>query len=135
MPPPGQGLPGGVLDGPNVEQRLTNVLGLTAEQQNKVHTALDERRVLAQGQTSKVPDLRDQLAAAVRANDEGKIDQLTQELSRAQQQQLSLQAKTMAKIYAALTADQKSRFDASLDRQMGVRPRQGKGAPPPGAIR
>ena len=128
MPPP-MGGPGGVLDGPNAEQRLASVLGLTAEQQNKVHTAIEEQKVQTKGLGDMVA-LRNQLAAAVKAGDEGKIDQITQDMARLQQQRAAIQAKTMAKVYGALNADQKARMDATLDRQLGVRNRQGKGAPP-----
>jgi hypothetical protein len=135
MPPPEAGLlPGGLFDGgPNAERRFATVLGLNAGQQNTVHTALEERKILLQGQTAKGPDLRDQLAAAVRSGDEARIDQLTQDLSRLQQLQTSVQAKTFAKIYGALTADQKARFDPSLDRQLGVR-RRPVNAPQAGAV-
>jgi len=136
MPPPEAGLlPGGLFDGgPTAERRFATVLGLTAEQQNKVHTALEERKVMLQGQTAKGPDLRDQLAAAVRSGDEARIDQVTEELSRLQQLQNSVQAKTIAKVYGALTADQKARFDPSLDRQLGIRRRPAKGTLAPGAV-
>src|SRR5712691_3031339 len=60
-PPPGMmGGPGSVLDGPNAEQRLASVLGLTAEQQNKVHTALEEQKVQTKGLGDMVA-LRNQL--------------------------------------------------------------------------
>lgn len=131
LPPAGMmGGPGGLLDGPNAERRLTNVLGLTAEQQNKVHTAIEEQKVQTQGLGDRGNDLRTQLAAAVKAGDEGKIDQVTQDLSRLQQQQMAIRAKTMAKVYGTLNADQKARIDNSLNRQMGVRNRRAKGAPP-----
>jgi Spy/CpxP family protein refolding chaperone len=135
MPPPGMmGGPGGLLDGPNAERRLTNVLGLNAEQQNKVHTAIEEQKVQAKGLGERGAELRTQLGAAVKAGDEGKIDQVTADLARLQQQQMAIQAKTMAKVYGALDADQKARIDRSLDRQMGVRNRRAKGAPvAPGA--
>jgi hypothetical protein len=135
MAPQGMQMPGGLLAGPNAEQRLARVLGLDATQQNAVHTALDQMRVQLQGVTGNVADLRTQLAAAVRAGDTGKIDQLTQDLARTQQQQMAIQAKAMAAIYGTLNADQKARFDASLDRQFGVRPpRQPKGAAPQGTV-
>src|SRR6266853_4477469 len=115
LPPPAGmlGGPGGILDGPNAERRLTNVLGLNAEQQNKVHTAIEERNVQTKGLGERGAELRTQLSAAVKAGDEGKIDQVTQDLARLQQQQMAIQAKTMAKVYATLDADQKARIDSS----------------------
>jgi len=143
MPPPAGVMPGwpGLLDGPNAERRLTSVLGLNAEQQNKVHTAIEEQKVQTNGLGARGAELRTQLTAAVKAGDEGKIDQVTQDLSRLQQQQMAIQAKTMAKVYGALNADQKARIDNSLDRQLGVRNRRAKGihpaagaAPAPGTV-
>jgi len=136
MPPSGMlPGPGGILEGPNAEQRLTRVLGLNAEQQNKVHTALEERKVLTQGQAGKMDDLRTQLSAAVKAGEDSKIDQITQDMARLQQQQTAIQAKTMSKVYGALNVDQRARLDASLDRQLGVRPRRSPAVTPaPGAV-
>src|SRR2546423_3190091 len=59
--PPGPPLERGGLLGPNAERQLTRALGLTAEQQNKVHTALEEQRVEAQGLSTRSTDLREQL--------------------------------------------------------------------------
>ena len=136
MAPPGMlGGPGGILEGPNAEQRLTRVLGLNAEQQNKIHTALEERKVLAQGQAGKMDDLRTQLSAAVKAGEDSKIDQVAQDMARVQQQQTSIQAKTMSKVYGALNSDQRARLDASIDRQLGVRVRRANSTPAvPGAV-
>jgi Spy/CpxP family protein refolding chaperone len=130
-PPRGPGRPGGPdLFGPRAEQRLTRVLGLSAEQQNKVHTALQEQQVQSRGLADQAAALRGQLAVAVRAGDEAKIDQTTQDLARLNQQQAAIRAKTLAKIYGSLTADQKTQVEGMLDRTLGVPRARVRRAPP-----
>jgi Spy/CpxP family protein refolding chaperone len=144
-PPPARG-PGGPrlgLGGALSERRLTQQLGLNAEQQNKVHTAIEESRVVQQGLAQKEGDARTRLATAVRAGNEAQIDSISQELAQTHQQRIASQAKTLAKVYAALTPDQKTRVEAELNRALAVPgvgglgrgPRLGarRGPPPPPA--
>jgi hypothetical protein len=124
---PGPGFGG--LGDPNAEQRLTRQLGLNAEQQNRVHTVLQEQQVLTKGMSDRVRGLRTQLTAAIKAGDEGKIDTITQDLSRANQEQLAVQAKSWAKIYGTLNADQKARVDQTVSREFGVPGPRGRRGP------
>ena len=121
--PPPLGLLDGplALGGPNAERRLTRALDLNATQQNQVHTALEEQQVLLKGLPERAGELRTQLAAAVRGGDEGKIDQIARDLAQVAQQQTAIRAKTAAKIYGALNADQKARMDRALNRDLGLR--------------
>lgn len=109
---------GAILAGPNVEQRLTNALSLTPEQQNAVHTALQEASVQRQGLPEKAVADRKQLADAIKANNTGQIDSITADLASINQQQTSILAKTMAKIYALLTPDQQAKLNQGLSRGM-----------------
>jgi hypothetical protein len=109
-----------LLDPATAERRLTRMLGLNAEQQNKVHAALEERQVLSKGLADKASGLRTELGAAVRAADDAKIDQVTRDLAQLNQQRSAIQAKTLAKIYGALDAGQKARIDGALNRELGV---------------
>jgi Spy/CpxP family protein refolding chaperone len=119
-PGPGFG-PGELrLEGRNVEQRLTKQLNLTATQQNTVHTAIEESKVILQGMDQKEAGLRTQLATAVRSGDASKIDSLTQELSTIHQQRSATEAKGILKIYASLTSDQKAKIDPAVNRALGV---------------
>ena len=136
-PPPGPRAfgPGRGFGGPLSERRLAAQLNLTAEQQNKIHTALQEAQVLQQGMGQRERGLRTQLAAAVRAGNEAQIDSITQEMSQLNQQRSAIRAKSLAKVYGALTADQKTRIDRQLDGSLGVAqprgPRRGgRGGPP-----
>ena len=132
-PPPGMGggLDGGLLNGPNVERRLGRALNLNAEQQNQLHTALEERNVQLKGMGDNTRDLRDQLGAAIRAGDEAKIDQVTRDLASANQQQQAITAKTLAKVYKSLDASQKATIERVLGPQLGVRPQRAPRGPNP----
>jgi Heavy-metal resistance len=146
---PGRGGPGapGLL-GPNAEARLTRQLGLNATQQNTLHTALASAQVQQQGMREKTSALRTQLQAAVKAGDEGAIDNVTRDMAELQQQQAAVHAKTLATVYASLSTDQKARFEPMMNRELGVPgprpagrgpggrpggrgPRPRSGAPPP----
>ncbi len=142
-PGPGPGLGGGLrggfgpggFAGPMSERRLTRELNLNAAQQNTVHTALEEARVMLQGTAEQERDLRTQLATAVKSGDEASIDRISQGLANLQQQRIAVQAKAMAKISGSLNADQKTQIDRQLGRALGAqgpRPRAGRApqAPP-----
>lgn len=137
-PPPGPGGPrgfgpraGGGPGGPLSERRLARQLNLTAEQQNTIHTAMEESRVMQQGMAQKEGTLRTQLAAAVKAGNESQIDSISQDLAQLHQQRTAVQAKALAKVYGSLTADQKATVDTELSRAVGAplprgqRPRRG----------
>jgi Spy/CpxP family protein refolding chaperone len=126
---------GGFRGGFLSERRLTQQLGLNAEQQNKVHTAIEESRVVEQGMAQKEGDARTRLATAVRAGNEAQIDSVSQELSQLHQQRTASQAKTIAKIYGSLTADQKTRIESELNRTLGVPGLRGRAAGPGGSRR
>jgi hypothetical protein len=134
--PGGPGGPGGGLFGPNAETRLTRQLGLDATQQNTLHTALLSAQVQQQGMREKMTGLQTQLAAAVKTGDEGTIDRVSQDIATLRQQQTSIQAKTISKLYTSLRADQKTRLEPLVNREMGVpgqpgpRGRGGRGSRP-----
>ncbi len=116
------------------EQRLTERLSLTAEQQNKVHTAMLESRVLGQGLQQQMQTAHQALTAAIKAGNEDQIEKASQDIAAIHQQQTSIQAKTMAKIYSSLTADQKTKVGSNLELLMGgLSPRRGMAPPPAGA--
>jgi len=127
--------PGG-FGGPMSERRLTRELNLNATQQNAVHTALEEARVMLQGNAQQKRDLRTQLATAVKSGDEAGIDRISQGLASLHQQRIAVQAKAVAKIYSSLYADQKTQVDRQLNRAVGApgqrpRPARPPQAPPP----
>ena len=117
--------PGG-RRGPDREAAL---LGLTAEQQNLAHTARSEAAVQSKGLRDQVRTLRQELNAAIKAGDTGKIDSLSPNIAQLEGQLMAIDAKMQAKIYGSLTPDQKAKVDArpnGMGRMMGGRP-----GPPP----
>jgi Spy/CpxP family protein refolding chaperone len=114
-------------------------LGLSATQQNTIHTVMADAQVQSKGLREQSRTLRDQLNAAVKAGDEGKIDQVTRDMANLDAQMNSIEAKAQAKIYGSLTADQKTKIDArpgGVGALMGRGgPRGGFGGPGPGTRR
>lgn len=100
------------------ESRLAQNLGLSAEQQNKIHGILAESR-LNQPDREQMRSLQASLTDAIKAGDEVKIDQITQQMGTFHQQQQAVHAKTIAKIYATLTPDQKTKAGQNLEMLMG----------------
>lgn len=97
------------------EQRLAQRLNLSAGQQNSVHTARAESRVQSQGMNEKMRTLHTSLNTAIKAGNESQIDSITQEIATVHQQQTSINAKTTAKIYSTLTAEQKTKVGNRLE--------------------
>lgn len=121
-----------------LERRLTARLGLNADQQNRVHSALAQNRVLSQGMFEKTRTLQTSLDTAIKNGDESSIDSITRDLANLHQQTLANRAKTTARIYSALTPDQKALVGDRLQMLSGGPggPGLGRGfGPPPGAPR
>jgi Spy/CpxP family protein refolding chaperone len=111
------------------EKRLTNHLGLNATQQNGVHTALAEARVLQKGTSDQMRTLHTQMVAAVKAGNTDQIDSISAQMSELHKQTTAIHMKTTAKIYGSLTADQKTKVGTNLEMLMG---HFGAGGPGPG---
>jgi Spy/CpxP family protein refolding chaperone len=120
-PPPARHFGRGQTGDPDTmfEQRLTRNLGLSAQQQNFVHTALAERAVIGKGTGEQMRNLNHSLVTAVKAGNESQIDQVSTQLETLRQQQTALHAKTMAKIYSSLTPAQQAKVGANLEMLMG----------------
>jgi Heavy-metal resistance len=126
-----QGLHRGGPVGPDTEARLTKTLNLSATQQNAVHSALQEHRVATTGLFDQVHNLNTQLHSAIKSGAADQIDKISASLATLHQQQLASQAKTAAKIYAALSEDQKTQVGDHIEMLMGG----GPGGPGPGGPR
>lgn len=103
----------------NFEARLTKHLNLSAAQQNTAHTALAERRVATKGLGQQMQGLHSQMVTAIKNGDEASIEKITAEMGTLHQQEQAAHAKAMSKIYASLTADQKTKVGANLEMLMG----------------
>src|SRR5579883_62438 len=114
------------------ETRLAQNLNLTAEQQNKVHTVMAESRLSMQGVHQQMQTAQAALTEAIKSGDETQIDKASQNVANLHQQQTAIHAKATAKIYSALTADQKAKVGPNLELLMGG-PAGGRrpGMPPP----
>jgi len=123
--PPG----GGGFGGPNSESRITKHLGLTAEQQNKMHTAFAEHQVTVKGIGDQMRTAHDTLTAAIKSGNEGQIESASQTIAQLQHTETSAHAKAIAKIYATLTPEQKVKAGDKLEGLMGGGPGRGPGGP------
>ena len=122
--------------GHGIERRLTGSLGLTAAQQNKVHTILSERDVISKGSREQMQALNASLTAAIKAGNDDQIERISGDIAALHQKQTALHAHSLAKIYAALTPDQQAKVGPNLEMLMGPRPGFGgpgsRRAPRPG---
>jgi hypothetical protein len=105
---------------------LTKQFTLNPTQQNTLHTALASARVQEQGMGEKRAALQKQLRTAVKAGDEGTIDSVSRDVAALHQQQTSIRAKALATVYGTLSADQKTKFEPLMNRELGL------GGPGPG---
>jgi Spy/CpxP family protein refolding chaperone len=109
------------------EQRIAQHLGLSAAQQNSLHTTRADARVQTNGMNDKMHTLHTSLNAAIKSGNEGQIDTISQEIATVHQQQTAIHAKTTAKIYSSLTADQKTKVGENLGMLGGGGPGFGPG--------
>jgi Spy/CpxP family protein refolding chaperone len=114
---PGHGRPHGNPDD-MFEARLTRHLGLSATQQNAVHTVLAERRVTTSAIGPQLRTLHTQMIAAVKNGDEAGMEKITTEMSTLHQQEEVAHAKAAAKIYSSLTTEQKAKIGNHLEMLM-----------------
>lgn len=102
-----------------LENRLGRQLGLSAAQQNTLHTALLESHATTQGLGDQMKTLHTQLITAVKNGDTGQIDAISMQMETIHSQQTAAQAKAMSKVYATLSADQKTKAGENLEMLMG----------------
>ncbi len=130
---PGPGMRGLDVFGPRAEDRLTKQLALDATQQNTLHTALMSAQVQRKGMNEKAASIQTQLAAAVKAGNEGAIEGFSRDLSALHEQQTSIHAKTLSTLYGSLNAAQKAKVEPMINRELGVPgPGRGPGGRGPG---
>lgn len=126
--PPGstavQGHPGRSWQGSMV-RRLTQRLNLTADQQMRVKAIVKEAREQNQPMAAQLRDERMALRNAVKTDSLAQIDQITQSNAALNAKVEANHVKTMAKIYAILTPDQKAAFDHEFAHGRGVRQSKG----------
>ncbi len=92
-------------------RRLTERLNLTADQQMRVKAIVKEAREQNQPMTAQLRDEHMALRNAVKTDSLSQIDRITQSNAGLNAKVEANHVKTMAKIYAILTPDQKAAFD------------------------
>jgi Spy/CpxP family protein refolding chaperone len=102
-------------------ERLAAELGLTDAQKTSVTTIYTNANTASQAIQTNLRSNRQSLSDAIKRNDTAAIDQLSTTSGTLSGQLTAIDSKAEAAIYALLTADQKTRYDA--------RPRRGPGGP------
>ncbi len=100
--------------------RIAADLNLTADQQAKIRAAFQAAAEARMGVVDQTRDLRNQLASAVRAGDQAMIDQISEAMGAILQEQISTQAKTVAKVYGVLTPEQKTKLEEDVRHSLGL---------------
>ena len=92
--------------------RLSQQLNLTPDQQRQVRSFFEQAKEAAKPVRDQLRQQRTALEAAVKANSEQQIEQVTHQNAELKAQLQAIHAKSMAKVYSILNADQKTKFDA-----------------------
>jgi len=94
--------------------RLSERLSLTADQKMQVRGIFAESRSEVRKLRPQLREEHQALAAAVKSDSEPAIDQITRSHEHLNAEVEAIHAKTMAKVYALLTPDQKAKFDRGM---------------------
>jgi Spy/CpxP family protein refolding chaperone len=94
-----------------VRHRLLKALALTPAQKQQAKTIFQEAKTANAPFRTQLQQNRQSLAAAVKANDVAAIRQLTLAQGNVRGQMMAARAEAMAKFYATLTPDQKTKAD------------------------
>jgi Spy/CpxP family protein refolding chaperone len=97
-------------------ERVATELQLTDAQKEFARTLFQENRAAARPIAQELRQGRQQMAAAVKANNEAEITRLANQQAQLTAQLNALRAKSMAKFYAQLTPEQKVKADAMYDK-------------------
>lgn len=95
----------------SVRHRMVKSLGLTDSQKQQAKAIFKQTKTANAPLRAQLQQNRQALSAAVKANDIGQIRQLTQVQGNLKGQAMSARAEGMAKFYATLTPDQKTKAD------------------------
>ena len=104
-----------VAQGGRRMQALRADLNLTSDQQAQARAIFKEGARQNKDAAAKLRADRVAMAAAVKSGDSVQIDKLAQESGQLQAQVATSRAKSLAKFYALLTPEQKSKADARMD--------------------
>lgn len=91
--------------------RLAQYLNLSPAQQSQLQADFQAVRQSAQPIRQQLKQIRTDMSQAIRANDTGKIDQLSAQQANLKGQLSAMRNETMAKLYNNLTPEQKAKAD------------------------
>jgi Spy/CpxP family protein refolding chaperone len=138
-PGPGSIEGGGPPDGASrVQMRvemLTNALNLTEAQQTKAAALFTEAQTAGETIQKNLQTTRKSITAAVKKNAPATIDELAAKAGILSGQLMAINAKAEAALYATLTSDQKTQYDAMSQRGPGGGPGGPGGGGPGGGER
>jgi len=92
-------------------QRMLQALNLTPAQKQEAHAIFQQTRQSVQPVAQQAKQNREALAAAVKANDTAKIQELATAQGNLRGQILTMRSESMAKFYNILTPDQRTKAD------------------------
>jgi Spy/CpxP family protein refolding chaperone len=92
--------------------RVATQLELTDAQKEFAKTLFQENRTAAQPLMQQLRQGREQMAAAVKANNDAEITRIANQQAQLTAQLHAMQAKSLAKFYAQLTPEQKAKADS-----------------------
>jgi Spy/CpxP family protein refolding chaperone len=107
---------------------MTTLLSLSTGQQAQATSIYTNARTAAKGIQTNMRTAQTSLSAAIKKNDVGSIETLTNQMGALHAQNLAIQAKAEAAFYATLTADQQTKYDTLHHGGMGF---GGPGGPGP----
>ena len=99
---------------PQMMQKLTADLNLTADQQAKAKQIFDQSRQQRKALAPKLKEERGAVLQAIKTDNTAQIDRLIQQNSQVNAQAAEIHAKAMAKFYAILNPDQKAKMDQKM---------------------
>ena len=101
-------------------QMLTRMLNLTSDQQTKVQALLTTEETSSATLRTQLKTLRTSLLTAIKTDDLGGINSITQQMSAPEQQEAALRATTAAGIYALLSPDQQTKVNNGVEMLAGM---------------
>lgn len=109
--------------------RVAKALGLSAEQKAQIRTIRQQSKTSAQPVVAQLKQNRASLNAAIKAGDTAQIQSLSKSQGELMGQVLTIRTEAKAQVYAGLSPDQRTKFDAIQARvQSRLAQRQAKRA-------
>lgn len=100
---------------------LTRMLNLSTDQQTQVEGILSSARSELTPIETQLRTFRTNLIAAIKNNDAGGINAITQQMAGPRQQADAIRATAAGKIYALLTPDQQAKVNNGIEMLSGLR--------------